>query len=793
MNGKTTKILEYDKITGMMKEQAGSEMTKSVISELMPFDDIRDVEYGLDETTEAVELITLKGPLPLGNFYDIRDLISLAVKGGSLNMGQLLGVHYDLSTARSVCAFMKGDDVPELPLLRSLTEVIAEFPDLEEDIDRCIVSEDEMSDNASSELRQIRRSIKRQEEAIKAKLTHIVNSEHNRTKLQDQLVTMRDGRYVIPVKSEYRSLFPGMVHDQSQTGATLFIEPQSVVDMNNELRELGIAEKKEIDRILAELSGRVAEHHEELLNDLELLTQLDFIMAKGKLSCMMDGERPEISASGMIDLRKARHPLIDKKKVVPIDVRAGGEFTSLIITGPNTGGKTVTLKTVGLLCMMAQSGLHIPASGGSVIPVFREIYADIGDEQSIEQSLSTFSSHMKNIVGIVDAAAPGVLALLDELGAGTDPAEGAALAISVLEELRRKGATVLATTHYTELKKYALTTDGVQNASMEFDVETLSPTFKLSIGLPGKSNAFEIAGKLGLPGGMIDRARELMDSGEMEFEDVIASIDKDRKAAEEERDEAVRLNILMKKQQEEWDRKQKALEKKREETLNDAKREAREIIAEAKQVSREVQEDLRELSKIESLGERNRRFDEDRKKIKDAAGKYREKFIKEVNDNPVSVDDIKVGDRVKVLSLNENGVITALPDRKGKIAVQVGPLKIRADADDLKLILEGRDAVQRRISKPQYGGMYKNKAQTVKREIDVRGQNLDEATANVEKYMDDVMMSGAEKVTIIHGRGSGVLKDGLRRVLKRNKNVENIRPGGYNEGGDGVTVVTMKK
>ncbi|MEE3362720.1 MAG: hypothetical protein VZQ84_04070, partial [Anaerovoracaceae bacterium] len=312
MNGKTTKILEYDKITGMMKEQAGSEMTKSVISELMPFDDIRDVEYGLDETTEAVELITLKGPLPLGNFYDIRDLISLAVKGGSLNMGQLLRVHYDLSTARSVCAFMKGDDVPELPLLRSLTEVIAEFPDLEEDIDRCIVSEDEMSDNASSELRQIRRSIKRQEEAIKAKLTHIVNSEHNRTKLQDQLVTMRDGRYVIRVKSEYRSLFPGMVHDQSQTGATLFIEPQSVVDMNNELRELGIAEKKEIDRILAELSGRVAEHHEELLNDLELLTQLDFIMAKGKLSCMMDGERPEISASGMIDLRKARHPLIDK-------------------------------------------------------------------------------------------------------------------------------------------------------------------------------------------------------------------------------------------------------------------------------------------------------------------------------------------------------------------------------------------------------------------------------------------------------------------------------------------------
>jgi DNA mismatch repair protein MutS2 len=793
MNGKTIKILEYDKIRDMMKEQAGSEMTKNVISELMPFDDIRDVRYGLDETTEAVRLITFKGPLPLGNFYDIRDLISLTVKGGSLSMSQLLRVLYDLSVARSVSAFMRSEDVPDLPLLRSLTDVLAVFRDLEDDIDRCIVSEDEMSDNASAELRQIRRSIKRQEEAIKAKLSHIVNSEHNRTKLQDQLVTMRDGRYVIPVKSEYKSQFPGMVHDQSQTGATLFIEPQSVVDMNNELRELGIAEKKEMDRILAELSARVAEHHEELENNLELLTQLDFIMAKGKLSAMMEGERPEISEDGIIDLKKARHPLIDPKKVVPIDVRAGGEYTSLIITGPNTGGKTVTLKTVGLLCMMAQSGLHIPASGGSSVPVFREIFADIGDEQSIEQSLSTFSSHMKNIVGIVDEAMPGVLALLDELGAGTDPAEGAALGISVLETLKKKGATVLATTHYTELKKYALTTDGVQNASMEFDVETLSPTFKLSIGLPGKSNAFEISGKLGLPEEIIGRARELMDSGEMEFEDVIASIDEDRRAAEDERDEAIRLNILMKKQKEEWDKKQKALEKQRDEMLNEAKREARGIIAEAKQVSKEVQEDLRELSKVESLGERNRRFDEDRKKIKDAAGRYREKFIKEVNDNPVSVDDIKVGDRVKVMSLNENGVITALPDSRGKITVQVGSLKIRADADDLKLILEGRDAVQRRVSKSQYGNMYRKKAQTVKRELDVRGQNLDEATANVEKYMDDVMMSGAEKVTIIHGRGEGVLKEGLRKVLKRNKNVENIRPGGYNEGGDGVTVVTMKR
>ncbi|MCI2062259.1 MAG: endonuclease MutS2 [Eubacteriaceae bacterium] len=791
MNAKAIRVLEYDKIINMLSDQAGSEMTKKIISELQPSNDIRIVRDTLDETTEAVSLITHKGPLPLGNFYDIGDFLELTKKGGSLNMGQLLRILYNLSVARSVTAYMKGD-IPELPILESITEVVAVFKDLEEDIDRCIISEDEMADNASSELRTIRRSIQRQNEAIKVRMDHIVNSEANRPMLQDSIVTMRDGRYVIPVKAEHKAKFPGIVHDQSQTGATVFIEPQAIVNLNNELRELEIAEKKEIDRILADLSARVAEHYASLKNNQELLVQLDLIMAKGKLASVQQAEMPEVSEKGELDLKLARHPLIDQKKVVPIDVRCGKEFTSLIITGPNTGGKTVTLKTVGLLCMMAQTGLHIPASSGSRIPVFDDVFADIGDEQSIEQSLSTFSSHMTNIVEIVENARPGTLTLLDELGAGTDPAEGAALAISILEDLRKKGATVLATTHYTELKKYALTEDGVENASMEFDVETLSPTYKLSIGLPGKSNAFEISKKLGLPGELIDRSKMLMDTGDIEFEDVIASIDKDRKLAEEERDEAIRLNIAMKKEQEEWQKKQRALEEKQENILNDAKRQAREIISEAKEVSKEVQEDLRELSKIESLGERNKKFDADRKKIKDAAGRYREKFIKEVNDNPVSVEDIKIGDRVKVMTLNENGEIISLPDDRGKVSVQVGPLKVRVDTGDLKLILEGKEARKRHAS-ASYGNMYRIKAKSVPIQVDVRGQNLDEALVNVEKYLDDVFMAGVETVTIIHGRGEGILKKGIHDLLKKSRRVESFRKGGYNEGGEGVTIVTMKK
>lgn len=792
MREKTIRILEYNKILTKLEEQAGSEMAKKVVSGLRPFHEIPVIRDMLMETTEAVRLILHKGPLPLGGFYDIEDSLHRARKGGSLTMKQLLQIHFNLSLARRVTTFLKSD-LPPLPVIQSIGEVIAVHKNLEDEIDRCILSEDEMADNASPELKQIRRAILRQNDALKSKINHIINSAENRTMLQDTIVTVRDGRYVIPVKQEHRGKFPGIVHDQSSTGATVFIEPQVIVNLNNELRQLELQEKAEIERILAELTARVAEHYHDLLNNQKLLVQLDVIMAKGKLSMLQHGEEPQISEDGELVLKEARHPLLDPKKVVPIDLSIGGCYNTLVITGPNTGGKTVTLKTAGLLSMMAQTGLHIPAAGGSRIPVWKDIFADIGDEQSIEQSLSTFSSHMTNIVDIVKHAGEGCLVLVDELGAGTDPTEGAALAIAILEDLEKKGAATIATTHYTELKKYAISTDGVENASMEFNVETLSPTYRLAIGVPGKSNAFEISQKLGLPGEIIETSRRLLDGGDIQFEEVISALEADKKAAEEERDEAVRLNQEMKIRKEELEQQAKKLEEKKTEILNKAKEEARQILQEAKDVSKEVQEELRELKKIESLGQRNRIFDENRKKLRDAAGKYREKVIREVNDNPVSAEELRLGDRVKVLSLGQNGEIVTLPDEKGELTVQVGILKAKVNLDDIMLIEGGALDVNRpRKVRKNYGSMYKTKTQNVSISIDVRGKSLDDAVMDVDKYLDDATMAGLKEVTIIHGRGEGILRKGLQEMMRSHKHVKRFRKGNFDEGGDGVTVVTLK-
>lgn len=792
MREKTIRILEYNKILTKLEEQAGSEMAKKVVSGLRPFHEIPVIRDMLMETTEAVRLILHKGPLPLGGFYDIEDSLHRARKGGSLTMKQLLQIHFNLSLARRVTTFLKSD-LPPLPVIQSIGEVIAVHKNLENEIDRCILSEDEMADNASPELKQIRRAILRQNDALKSKINHIINSAENRTMLQDAIVTVRDGRYVIPVKQEHRGKFPGIVHDQSSTGATVFIEPQVIVNLNNELRQLELQEKAEIERILAELTARVAEHYHDLLNNQKLLVQLDVIMAKGKLSMLQHGEEPQISEDGELVLKEARHPLLDPKKVVPIDLSIGGSYNTLVITGPNTGGKTVTLKTAGLLSMMAQTGLHIPAAGGSRIPVWKDIFADIGDEQSIEQSLSTFSSHMTNIVDIVKHAGEGCLVLVDELGAGTDPTEGAALAIAILEDLEKKGAATIATTHYTELKKYAISTDGVENASMEFNVETLSPTYRLAIGVPGKSNAFEISQKLGLPGEIIETSRRLLDGGDIQFEEVISALEADKKAAEEERDEAVRLNQEMKIRKEELEQQAKKLEEKKTEILNKAKEEARQILQEAKDVSKEVQEELRELKKIESLGQRNRIFDENRKKLRDAAGKYREKVIREVNDNPVSAEELRLGDRVKVLSLGQNGEIVTLPDEKGELTVQVGILKAKVNLDDIMLIEGGALDVNRpRKVRKNYGSMYKTKTQNVSISIDVRGKSLDDAVMDVDKYLDDATMAGLKEVTIIHGRGEGILRKGLQEMMRSHKHVKRFRKGNFDEGGDGVTVVTLK-
>ncbi|MEE0746026.1 MAG: endonuclease MutS2 [Anaerovoracaceae bacterium] len=789
MKEKTLNILEYDKVIDMLMEKAGSEMTRKVISELKPFDDVSQIRECQGETTEAVRLISYKGPLPVGGFYDIEESVSFATKSGTLTMAQLLRILYNMRTAERVVSFLKGD-VPDLPVIFSAAELLAVHKRLADEIDRCILSEDEMADNASPELRSIRRAIVRQNEALRAKINHILNSADNKTILQDSIVTMRNGRYVIPVKQEHKARVPGIVHDQSGSGATLFIEPQAIVDLNNQLRQLELDEKAEINRILTELSESVAEIHHDLINNQRLLVDLDMFMAKGKLSLDMGGEEPEISVDGAMDLRAARHPLIDRDKVGPIDISLGDGYDTLVITGPNTGGKTVTLKTAGLLSLMAQTGLHIPAASGSRLPVYSQIFADIGDEQSIEQSLSTFSSHMTNIVDIVAEADEGSLVLLDELGAGTDPTEGAALAIAVLEKLKSAGARSIATTHYTELKKYAISTDGVENASMEFDVETLSPTYRLVTGIPGKSNAFEISGKLGLSREIIDRARELLEEGDIAFEDVISALEEDKRLAEEERDEAIMLNIQMKKMKEELEEKARKLEERREKELARAREEARAIVKEAREVSREVQEELKTLSRLESMGKRTAGFDRNRRRLKELERKNRETIKREVSREPVDPDKLSLGDRVKILTLNQNGEVISLPDEKGNLQVQVGMRKIGVNLSDIMLIDSGKPKKKKKAS--GYGRLYKSKAQTISASIDVRGKNMDDAVMDVEKYIDDAFISGLKKVTVIHGRGEGILRRGIQDMLKRNKNVDSFRNGGFNEGGDGVTVVKLK-
>ncbi|WP_130864310.1 endonuclease MutS2 [Bacilliculturomica massiliensis] len=789
MNEKAFRVLEYNKIIDLLGEQAASPMTKERIGKLAPYKNIHEIKDALAETTEAVSVIMHKGALPLGGFYDVSGWVHLAEKGGVLTMKQLLEVLYNLQAARNARSFLTSD-LPELPIIGELAQLISAQKALEEEIDRCILSEDEMADSASPELRRIRRSILRQNDSLRAKISSILSSSENRALLQDAIVTMRQGRYVIPVKQENRGKFPGIVHDQSSTGATLFIEPQAVVDMNNELRELELAEKKEMHRILSELSARIGGASAELQSNQKLLVQLDFIFAKGKLAAAQRATEPLINDRGYLRIREGRHPLIDPRKVVPINVALGKDYDTLVVTGPNTGGKTVTLKTVGLFVLMAQSGLHVPALGGTEMPVFAKVFADIGDEQSIEQSLSTFSSHMQNIVGIAEDADDATLVLLDELGAGTDPTEGAALAISILEYLGDRGAKTIATTHYTELKKYAISTPGVQNASMEFNVETLSPTYRLVIGIPGKSNAFEISRKLGLSQSIIGHARTLLEKGDIEFEDVITKIEQDKKEAEDERDEAIALNLAMKKQKEALEQREQRLAEQREKILSRAKEEARDMLREAKEFADQVQKELRELERVKDPAERNRRQENARKRIREVSGRYQDKVEVQENADPVRPGELKPGMRVRVLSLDQKGNVLTLPDDKGDLQVQVGLLKVTVNIKNISVIRE--NGSKKDAKKTRFGAMYRSKAQSVSMSINVVGKNLDEAEMLVDKYLDDAFMAGLHEVTVIHGRGAGILKEGLAQMFRRHRHVDSFRKGAYNEGGDGVTIVTIK-
>ena len=790
MNEKTYKALEYGKIVEMLQNEACSDITREKIKKLKPEVDRRDVEELQDETCEATQAILAKGNIPLGNFYDLSDMVSLACKGGVLSMGELLQVHYNLCIAREVSDYF-DEEIKNVAKIKALADLICIFPALEKDIDRCIVSETEMADNASHELKSLRRSIQRQNETIRTKLAQIVSKSENKSVLQDSLVTMRHGRYVIPVKQEHKSKVTGIVHDQSQTGATLFIEPQIIVNLNNELSELKLAEEKEVHRILDMLTRAVAAQSRIILNNQELLGKLDFIFARARLGIAMGAFSPKIS-DGYIEVRKARHPLLDAKKVVPIDITIDKRTKALIITGPNTGGKTVTLKTLGLFCLMFQSGLQIPAEEGSSLPVFTRIFADIGDEQSIEQSLSTFSSHMTNIVAIMKKADENSLVLFDELGAGTDPQEGASLAIAILEEIMQKGAMCLATTHYTELKKFAIETAGVQNASMEFNIETLSPTYHLILGLPGKSNAFEISRKLGLEEEIIGRAKTLLTSGELEFENVLQSIEEDRKAAQEQREEALLIGLAMKKKQEELDAAKAKFEARKEKLIENAKQEALKIIHEAEECRADVQAKLKDLELMDSMAERNARLLESKRQLENAKGRYREKIAVPENYKPVTADMLKVGDLVKVLSLGQNGTILSLPDGKGEISVQVGKIKVNVALKNIMLLSQGTKKQPEKLPKTKYASLYKDKARNVSLSINVRGKMLEEALAEVDKYIDDAFMAKLEKVTIIHGRGEGILRRGIQEMLSKNKHIKEFRDGHFNEGGNGVTVVSLK-
>lgn len=809
MNQKALKVLEYSKIKALWAEQAVSAMCKEKIMGMEPYLDAFVIRDELRSTTEGVDLIVNKGPLPIYGIYDIEKSVNMATKGGTLSMKNLIYISYNLKTCGSVKTFLKGE-LPSVQGIVAMASLLDPLESISGEIDRCILSEDEMADNASSELGRIRRDIVRTGEDIKTKLTKMATSEANRTILREGIVTMRDGRYVLPVKSEHAYKVPGMIHDRSKGGKTLFIEPQVIVNLNNRLRQLKMDEEAEISRILEELSSKVSGFSGIISNNQRILVDMDYIMSKSKLSLAMEGNEPELidrfgdrgyvtgnSTVGEISIVKGRHPLLNKTTVVPTTVSVGKDYRTLIITGPNTGGKTVTLKTVGLFALMVQSGLHIPAESTSRFPVFHDIFADIGDEQSIEQSLSTFSSHMKNIVEIVNRAGDKSLVLLDELGAGTDPTEGAALAISIIETLRRTGALVMATTHYSEIKKYAIATDGVENASMEFDIDTLSPTYRLTVGIPGKSKAFEISRKLGLPNEVIKKAEELVNTDDIKFEDLLGSLEESRKKAEDERDEAIMINIAMKKKQAQIDETFVKVEERRAKILADAKSEAREIIRSARKTSKEVQKQLNKLNADQSLGERNKIIQEGRRRLGVAEKALQTPLVRKVNADPVSSDELREGMRVKLLTMDQNGTVIGLPDNKGDILVQIGAIKVKAKLSDIAIVVDGSEP-KAKIREKFRGSrtkssIYRSKAMTVTPKVDVRGMNLEEAVMKAEKHIDDAYIAGLDKTTIVHGRGEGILREGIRQMLRRNKHVESFEKPPYNEGGEGATIVILRR
>ena len=782
MKERTLRVLEFTRIREMLAEGALTEAGAEKCRALEPADDLAAAQALQSETEEAAVILQYGGGHPMVAFPDIRPALAICEKGGSLSAGMLLNVAELLRASRAAQDALVTNR-ENTPILRAKAERLFVSRSIEKDITDAIISEDEIADRASSELMNIRRHLRGAQDPIRDKLNQMIHSAALQKALQDPIITVRNNRYVLPVKAEFRPSVPGLVHDQSSSGATLFIEPMAAVEMGNELKQWELKEQQEIARILAALSAEAAPYASAMAETQEQLAELDFIFAKGLLSRRFFCVSPKMNNEGHLKIIRGRHPLIDPEKVVPSTIWLGEEFTSLIITGPNTGGKTVTLKTVGLFTLMAQAGLQVPADPGTELAVFEQVFADIGDEQSIEQSLSTFSGHMTNIMEIMHEVTPRDLVLFDELGAGTDPTEGAALAQSILTRLLHINVRTMATTHYSELKAFALTTKGVENASVEFDVETLRPTYRLSIGVPGKSNAFEISRRLGLPENLIDAARELLSGNAIRFEDVIANAEYHRQVAEKERqlaEEASRETVRLRNEAEQL---RKEMEQKRTEQLRKAREDAKRIVDQARRESESVIAELKKMKKNAAAGDVNelrRRLDKESDELAEGLGQP----APESGEAPKTV---KAGDKVKILTLGAEGTVLAPPDEKGEVQLQAGMMKFKAPLSQLRMIRQ-EPAKEKTTVKAKTGMM----TRTVKSECDVRGMNLEEALDAVGLYLDEAVLAGLNEVYIIHGKGTGILRAGIQQDLRKNKHVKGFRRGMYGEGEDGVTVVTLK-
>lgn len=785
MEKRVLKTLEYDKILAMLKERASCCISRELVDTMEPSGDFDTVERELKLTAEAETLFYKTGRSPVDDFPDMRHCLERMHAALFLSTGELLGIASCLKAAR-IAKDILAKEVGEESYLYNLAGLLITHRSAEEEINRCIINEDEIFDGASPALARIRRAMRLANEKVREKLNSMIRSTAYQKYLQEPIITIRNGRFVIPVKQEYRQQVPGLIHDQSSSGATLFIEPSAVVELGNEYKKLLAEEADEIERILTELTAMLAPYADEVREDLNIMGQIDLVFAKAKLSRELNAVMPRLNRNNYVRIVRGRHPLIPADRVVPIDIWIGRDYRSLIITGPNTGGKTVTLKIVGLFALMVQSGIFVPANEGSEFPVFEHIYADIGDEQSIEQSLSTFSSHMKNIVGILDRADENSLVLLDELGAGTDPIEGAALAMSILEELNDRHCICVSTTHYSEIKAFAMTHEGMENASMEFDIDRLCPTYRLYIGIPGKSNAFEISSRLGLPNSIIDKAKGFLKGEDVRFEDIISSAQSQHRIAEEERKMAEEARAELEKLRADAERERRKLDEDRNRLQAKAKEDAKRIVADTKREMEKLIVEIRSIKDIDrSAADRVIQAARDTLRATETAVNEKETIKKE--DNTMPPKTVRAGDTVNIVTLDQKATVLSAPDSKGEVMVQAGVMKLNVKLKDIRLIEEKKAAA------PTSGKVGLGAGKQVGLELDVRGMLVDEANIIVDRYLDDAYNAGLSEVNIIHGKGTGALRAGVQAFLKRHPLVKGYRMGSYGEGDAGVTVVTLKK